>query len=129
MVLNDPISDALSTINNAVKALIPVVTLKKSKLLLQLLKLLKENNYVGDYETIEDGNQGLIKVNLLSTINECGAIKPRYPVQLSNLQRYEKQFLPAQDFGIIILSTNKGLLTHQVAKKLNVGGTLIAYCY
>jgi len=129
MSLNDPISDALSKINNAVKALNKTVVLKKSKFLLKVLDLLKKQNYVGSYEIVEDGLQGLVKVNLLGTINKCGIVKPRYPVKVEDLESFEKRFLPAKDFGVIIISTNKGLLTQAESKELNVGGTLVAYCY
>jgi len=129
MASNDPLSDALSKINNAVKALNKTVTLKKSKQLLSVLSLLKEQKYIGSFELIEDGKQGQVKVNLLGSINECRIIKPRYPVKLSELERYEKRFLPAKDFGVLIISTNKGLLTQKQAKEQNEGGALVAYCY
>ena len=129
MTLNDPISDSLSKINNAVKALNKVVTLKNSKLLVKILDVLKENGYVGSYEIFDDGKQGMVEVNLLGTINKCLAIKPRYPVKVEELESFERRFLPAKDFGVLILSTNKGLLTQKQAKELNVGGTLVAFCY
>jgi len=129
MALNDPIADALSKINNAVKALNATVLLRKSKLLVKVLDVLKENGYIGSYEIIEDGKQGLVEVNLLGTINKCLAIKPRYPVKVEELESFEKRFLPAKDFGVLIISTNKGLLTQKEAKEENVGGSLIAYCY
>jgi len=129
MALNDPIADALSKMTNAVRALNKTVTMKKSKLLISVLDKLKENSYVGSYEIIEDGKQGLVKVNLIGTINECFAIKPRTPVQIEDLESFEKRFLPAKDFGVLILTTNKGLLTHKEAKEQNVGGSLVAYCF
>jgi small subunit ribosomal protein S8 len=129
MAQNDPIADALSNINNAVKALNKSVELKKSKLLINVLEVLRENNFIGTYEIIEDGKQGLIKVNLVNTINECLAIKPRYTVGIDELGMYEKRYLPAKDFGVLIISTNKGLLTQKQAKEYNVGGVLVGYCY
>lgn len=129
MTLNDPIADALSKINNAVKALNKSVKLKNSKLLIKILDVLKDNGFIGSYEIEQDGRQGLVKVNLVGTINECFAIKPRYPVKIEELEKFEKRFLPAKDFGVLIISTNKGLLTQKVAKEQNVGGTLVAYCY
>jgi len=129
MTLNDPIADSLSKINNAIKALNTKITLKNSKLLRNILTVLKENGYVGSFDIIEDGRQGLIKVNLLGTINKCGVVKPRYSVKVEDLEDFEKKFLPAKDFGIVIISTNKGLLTQNQAKEANVGGTIVAYCY
>jgi small subunit ribosomal protein S8 len=129
MALNDPIADSMSKINNAVKALYKEVSLKRSKLLLSVLDKLKENSYVGSYEIIEDGRSGIIKLNLIGNINKCSIIKPRYPVKVENLESYEKRFLPAKDFGILIISTNKGLMTQKEARENNIGGTLLAYCY
>ena len=129
MTLNDPIADSLSKINNAVGALQSQVVLKKSKLLIALLDKLKENSYVGDYEIVEENGHGKVIVQLLGNINKCHAIKPRYPVKVEEFESYERRFLPAKDFGIVIISTNKGLLTQNEAKEQNVGGALVAYCY
>lgn len=129
MVLNDPIADALSKINNAVKSLNKTVELKKSKLLLNVLEVLREHNYVGSYEVVSSAGQDSVVVNLLGTINKCGIIKPRYPVKVEEVESFEQRFLPAKDFGVLIISTNKGLKTQFTAKEENVGGTLIAYCY
>lgn len=129
MTLNDPIADALSKINNAVKALNKTVTLRKSNFLIRILDLLKEEGYIGSYEVQEDGKQGLLIVNLLGTINKCSIVKPRYPVTVEDIETFEKRFLPAKDFGIIMISTNKGLLTQKGAKENNVGGTIVGYCY
>ncbi len=127
--MNDPIADSMSKIDNAVRALFKTVTLKKSKLLLNVLEVLKKNNYVGSYEVIEDGKQGVVIVNLLGTINKCSVIKPRYPVSVEELEKLERKYLPAKDFGVLIISTNKGLLTQVEAKAQNEGGVLVAYCY
>lgn len=129
MVLNDSLADAFSKIDNCVRALHKTVVLKKSKLLLNALDLLKAHDYIGSYEIEEDGKSGLVIVNLIGNINKCGIIKPRYPVKVVELERYEKRFLPAKDFGVLIISTNKGLITQITSKKENIGGTLIAYCY
>ncbi len=129
MTLNDPIADALSKINNAVKALYKEVELRKSKFLVNILTVLKENGYVGSFEEIEDGKSGMIKVHLVGTINKCSVVKPRYAVKVEELEQYERRFLPAKGFGVIILSTSKGLLTQTQAKEQNVGGQIVAYCY
>lgn len=129
MTLNDPIADSLSKINNAVGALNSTVTLKKSKLLVKILDVLKANGYIGNYEIVEDGKQGLITVNLIGTINKCQIVKPRFPVKVEELEIFEQKFLPAKDFGVLIISTNVGLLTQMEAKEKKVGGNIVAYCY
>ena len=77
----------------------------------------------------EDGKAGLIKVNLNGNINKCGVIKPRFAVKRKDFEKFEKRYLPAKDFGIIIISTPDGLMTHIQAKEKNLGGRLIAYVY
>ena len=129
MALNDPIADSLSKINNAVKGLHSFVILKKSKLLMSLLVQLKAHDYVGEIEEIQDNKQGMVKVHLIGNINKCNVIKPRYPIKVEELESYERKYLPAKDFGILLITTNKGILTQEGAKEQNVGGALLAYCY
>ncbi|MCH8519686.1 MAG: 30S ribosomal protein S8 [Nanoarchaeota archaeon] len=129
MALNDPVADSLSKINNAVKGLHSYVILKKSKLLMSLLTQLKAHDYVGEIEEIQDNKQGMIKVHLIGNINKCSVIKPRYPIKVDELESYERKYLPAKDFGILLITTNKGILTQEEAKEQNVGGALLAYCY
>ena len=45
------------------------------------------------------------------------------------LEKFEKRYLPAKGFGLIIVSTSKGLMTHVDAEEKNIGGKMIAYCY
>lgn len=129
MSLNDPVADALSKINNAVKALYKQVELKKSKFLITVLTVLKENGYIGSFEEMDDGRSGMLKVELLGTINKCSVVKPRYAVKVEELEKFEQRFLPAKGFGVLILSTSKGVLTQNQAKEQNVGGQIVAYCY
>ncbi len=45
------------------------------------------------------------------------------------MEKYESRYLPAQDFGVLILTTTKGVLSHTEAKKMGVGGKLLAFVY
>ncbi|MAG47803.1 30S ribosomal protein S8 [archaeon] len=130
MALNDPLSNVLSHINNCEKTgKIECTTKPTSNTILKVLEIMKEHHYVGDYEIIEDGRGNIIKINLLGNINKCNVIKPRFSFKLNNLEKFEKRFLLARDFGLIIVSTNKGLMTHMEAKEKKLGGRLIAYVY
>ena len=71
----------------------------------------------------------MLKVNLIGKINNCGVIKPRFAIKSDEFEKFEKRFLLAKDFGIIIVSTNQGLITHREAKKKKIGGKLMAFCY
>ncbi len=128
-MLNDILAAALSKILNAERKSLKECSVKRSNLNKQVLDLMNASGYIGSYEELEDGRGGLLKVNLLGKINNCGAIKPRFSIPIKEAEKWEKRFLPAQGFGIILLSTNKGLMLLEEAKKKNEGGSLIAYCY
>ena len=120
----DIVSDTLNQIMNAKKSgKKTLLVAKSSKLLKNVLNLAKEKGYLNF--TIE-GNEVRIEIN---NINEIKTIKPRYTVSVENLDKYVRRFLPARDFGFLLVSTNKGLMTHQDAKQKNIGGCLIAYVF
>lgn len=130
MSLNDPLSNVLSaikTLDNLGKR--ELLTKNNSAFIRKILALLQTHQYLGGIEEIEDGKGNILKVNLIGRVNSIGVIKPRFSTKRANYDKYEKRFLPAKDFGILIVSTNKGLLTHIQAKEQNLGGKLICYCY
>ncbi len=100
-----------------------------SNLIGRVLKVMQENEYIGSFQRIENNRGGFYEVELLGTINNCGAIKPRFSVKRKVLEKYEARFLPAQDFGVLILTTPRGVLSHRTAKDENTGGKLLAYVY
>lgn len=119
----DVISDTLNQIMNAKRSRKNSVIIRKySKLLLSVLEVAKKKGYI---ESFKAGKDLEIKFNL----NECKAIKPRFDVQVEDIDKYIKRFLPARDFGILIISTNKGLMTQNEAVEHNLGGCLVAYFY
>ena len=130
MSLNDPLANVLSMIKSYESlGKRELVTKNNSKLIRTVLTILQDNKYLGSFEIEEDGKGGLLKLNLLGSINNVGVIKPRFSVKRGDYDSFEKRFLPARGFGILIISTNQGLLTHTDAKKRNLGGKLICYCY
>ena len=129
-MLNDPLSNVLSKILNAEKVSKSECLIKPvSNTIKKVLKIMQERKFIGGFDEIKDGKGNFIKINLIGQINKCGAIKPRYPVKRDKFERFEKRFLPAKDFGIIFVSTNKGIMTHAEAKEKKLGGILLAYCY
>jgi len=127
---NDPLSDALSRINNAARAgRREVVIRPASKLIGRVLKIMQDHAYIEEFEYVENGRGGEYHVKLSPTINKCGAIKPRFSVKKNEMEKFESRYLPAQDFGILIITTNKGVMTHSDAKKIGIGGKLLAYVY
>ncbi len=120
----DIVADALNQIMNAKRARKTEVRIKKhSKFLLQTLELIKKLGYI-DYKV--EGREVEVEIKKL---NECKVIKPRYNVSIDRMERYIRRFLPAREFGFIIVSTSKGLLTHEEAIEKNIGGSLIAYVF
>ncbi len=75
------------------------------------------------------GGAACSRSTLAGQINDCGVIKPRYSVKTDDLEKFEARYLPAQDFGVLILTTTKGVLTHTQAKNGGVGGKLLAFVY
>lgn len=121
----DIVADALNQIMNAKKTGKSVIELKRySKFLISVLALAKLKGYIKSYNLANN----ILKVET-AKLNKCRAIKPHYTVKVDQIEKYEKRYLPAKDFGILIVSTSKGLITNQTAKEKNIGGCLIAYMY
>ena len=129
-MLNDPLADALSAIKNAeIKGKGACVIQPSSKLIGGVLNLLKEKGYIDKFEYIDDGKSGIFQVKLRGNINNCGVIKPRYPIKRDELDKWESRYLPAQHFGLLILTTTKGIVSQDEARKNGIGGKLLAYVY
>ena len=129
-MLHDPLADALSTIKNAEHKGKQKCTIKPaSKLIENVLQLLKEERYITSFEFVDDGKSGIFEVDLSGEINDCGAIKPRYPVRRDELERWEARYLPARDFGVLVLTSTEGIISNKKARELGIGGKLLAYVY
>jgi small subunit ribosomal protein S8 len=130
MSLNDPLSNMLSQISNCEKIGKDICTVKPvSNTIKKVLDIMKDNRYIGSYDLVEDGKGGFLRVNLLGKINSCGVIKPRFSVKKNDVEKFEKRFLPAKNFGILLMSTNQGIMTNKEVMSKKVGGRLLAYCY
>lgn len=129
-MLNDPLANALSTMKNAeLRGKGKCDINPSSKLIGGVLNLLKEKGYIKGFEYIEDKKSGLFKVDLNGNINNCGVIKPRYPIKNEDLDKWESRYLPAQHFGLLIITTTKGIISQDEARKNGIGGKLLAYVY
>ncbi|WP_421078433.1 30S ribosomal protein S8 [Methanothermococcus sp. Ax23] len=130
MSLMDPLANALNHLSNCERVGKNVAYIKPaSKLIGRVLKVMQDKGYIGNFEYIEDGKAGIYKVELTGHINKCGAVKPRYAVKKNEFEKFEKRYLPAKGFGLLIVSTPKGLMTHNEAKEQGLGGRLISYIY
>lgn len=130
MSVNDPLANVMSHILNCDRlGKEDCLVTPKSKMIIQVLGILKEQGMIKEFEVIEERHGGVIKVKLLGRVNKCGVIKPRYSFMKTEMQKYEKRYLPGEDFGFIIVTTSKGLMLHKEAVEQGLGGKLLAYCY
>ncbi len=126
----DPLSDALSAISNAeARGKTEVIISPVSNLILKVFDIMRREGYIAGYEVKEENKKRIAIVKLKGAINKCRAIRPRFPVKKDEWEKWEKRFLPAAEFGIIIVSTSQGVMTHNEAKEKGIGGVLIAYVY
>ena len=132
MLVNDPIADMLTRIRNAQVAkhesvMIPASNMKKS-----IAKILLDEGYVNTVETIDDGMAGMIKIGLKYTQNKQAVIVGLKRISKPGLRVYAScQELPKVlgGLGIAIVSTPNGVMTDKEARKLNVGGEVLAYIW
>lgn len=130
MSLNDPLANALSSILTYEQSgKNQIMITPSSKIIKKVLDVMKNHKYVGEFEDVECRCGNIIKLNLLGNINKCGVIRPRYSVKKDQFEMFEERYLLARGMGILIVSTPVGIITHNEAKKKNIGGKLLAYCY
>jgi len=123
----DIIADILNMIKNAQKVRKKTVQASKiSNLLIEVLKIMKHNGAIKGYKI--NSKEKNIEITLGDLV-ECKAIKLRYTVKKTQIEKYMRRYLPARGVGTIIVSTNQGLMTHEEALEKDLGGCLIAYFY
>ena len=133
MQISDVIADMLTRIRNANSAKHETVDVPASNMKKAIAQILVDEGYVKDYKVIEDGKQGIIRVAL----KYQGA--SRTPV-LQGLRRVSKPGLRIysscedmprvmKGIGTAIVTTSKGVMTDKAARKLNVGGEVLAFVW
>ena len=105
------------------------VIIPASALASEVLRVLQKRRYIGEFEFIDDGVGGKLRVQLLGRINKCGVISPRFPVRSLKLVEWEHRYLPAVGVGTLIVSTSKGVMSHVEAQENKIGGRLVGYVY
>ncbi len=131
MVMTDPIADMLTRIRNANQAKHESVTIPASRLKLEILAVLKNEGYISEYEKIEDGKQGVIKVTLKYN-NKDRIIKGLKKISKPGLRVYAKSSeLPKvlNGLGVAIISTSNGIMTDREARSKKLGGEVIAFVW
>ncbi len=121
----DLLSNALNAIKVAEHKGKNTCSVANSKLVHAVLSTLQRNGYLASIEP--KGREILVALN--GSVNNCGAVRPRFFVKHSEWEKYENRFLPSKSVGMIIVSTSAGLMTHTEAKANGTGGTLLAFVY
>jgi len=128
MSLSDPIADMLTRIRNAARNKAARVVIKNSKVCRGIAGVLKDEGYINDFDVIEDGKQGLIRIEL--------KYGPRGEPIIHDLQRVsrpgcrvyskvEELPRPLAGLGIAIVSTSSGVVSDRNAREQRIGGELL----
>lgn len=132
MQITDPIADLLTRVRNANNAKHETVEIPASKMKIAIANILKEEGYVKDVAVVEDGVQGKIVITL-----KYGAGKTRILQGLKRISKPGLRIYSGSDdmpqvmkgLGTVIVSTSKGVMTGKQARKLNVGGEVLAFIW
>ncbi|MDE1860911.1 MAG: 30S ribosomal protein S8 [Candidatus Micrarchaeota archaeon] len=100
-----------------------------TRLIRAVLDTMKANKYIKDYSEFKEGKFNMLKIELSKRINDIGVIKPRHAVRFAEFQKYEMRYIPSNNFGILVVSTQEGIMTNRDARSKRLGGRLIAYVY
>jgi len=128
MSMSDPLADMLTRIRNGVHARFESVEMPLSKMKVGVVKVLKEEGYITDYQIINQGVQGTLKVTLKYGPNNEQVITGIRKVSKPGLRQYKKSSdIPKvmSGLGVGILSTSSGVISDRQARRLNVGGELL----
>ncbi|MCD8116942.1 MAG: 30S ribosomal protein S8 [Oscillospiraceae bacterium] len=131
MHITDPIADMLTRIRNASNAKHTTVDVPASNMKKSIAKILLEEGYIKNYQLIDDGTQGIIRITLKYNGNEK-AITGLRRVSKPGLRVYAgASDLPKvlHGLGIAIVSTSKGVMTDKAAREAHIGGEVLAYVW
>ena len=132
MQITDPIADMLTRIRNANTAKHETVDIPASNMKKAIAEILNDEGYIKGFQIIEDGKQGVIRVTLKYTSNKEKVISGIKRVSKPGLRKYAPaDELPRvlKGLGIAIVSTSKGIMTDKEARKLHVGGEVLAFVW
>ncbi|MBI1722559.1 MAG: 30S ribosomal protein S8 [Gemmatimonadetes bacterium] len=129
MSMTDPVADMLTRIRNACQARHRRVDIPVSKLKTEIARLLRDNHYIQEFQVLDDGRHGVLRVYLKYHDGDQPVIRELKRVSTPGLRRYvgARQIPRVRNgLGMAILSTPKGLMTDRDARMAHLGGELLA---
>lgn len=132
MQITDPVADMLTRIRNANTAKHESVDVPASNLKKAIAKILLDEGYIKSYEVVEDGTQGVIRIQLKYLAGKEKVISGLRRVSKPGLRVYASaDELPRvlKGLGIAIISTSKGVMTDKTARANHVGGEVLAFVW
>ncbi|MFH1370021.1 MAG: 30S ribosomal protein S8 [Planctomycetota bacterium] len=128
MSLSDPIADMLTRIRNAMRIKSKQVNIKCSKVCIAVAAVLKTEGYIEDFDRIDDGVQGILRITLKYDQTGQGAIEQIKRVSKPGRRVYSSaEDLPVvmNGMGIAVVSTSKGLMSDKSCRQAKIGGEII----
>jgi small subunit ribosomal protein S8 len=132
MQISDVIADMLTRIRNANDAKHESVDIPASNLKKSIAEILLEEGYIKNFQIVEDGKQGIIRVALKYAPGKQKVIHGLRRVSKPGLRIYSNcEDMPKvmNGLGIAIVSTSKGVMTDKKARQANVGGEVLAFVW
>ena len=132
MQITDPVADMLTRIRNANTAKHESVDVPASNLKKAIAKILLDEGYIKSYEVVEDGTQGIIRIQLKYLAGKEKVISGLRRVSKPGLRIYTNcEDMPKvmKGLGTAIISTSKGIMTDKAARAAHVGGEVLAFVW
>lgn len=132
MVMTDPIADLLTRIRNANSVYHEKVDIPASNIKKAVTQILKDEGFIKDFELLEDGKQGILRVSLKYGSEREKVITGIKRISKPGLRVYaKKDQLPRVlgGLGIAVISTSQGIMTDKQARKQGLGGEVLAYVW
>lgn len=132
MIINDQIADMLTRIRNAAMVRHDMVQMPASKMKVAILKILKDEGFIGDFELVKGKHERIIKIKLKYDNDNKSIISGIERVSKPGLRVYARHNEIPRVYGgvgIAILSTPKGVVTGLQARKQGVGGEVLCYVW
>ena len=132
MQITDTIADLLTRIRNASSAKHATVDVPASNMKKSITQILVDEGYVKGFQFIEDGKQGIIRINLKYGENKTPVISGLRRVSKPGLRIFSScEDMPKvmKGLGVAVVSTSKGIMTDKKAREMNVGGEVLAFIW